>query len=460
MDTKTEFAGAAEALLSSRDGLGCGPAAAGAADDQPREAALAARYTRVRAQTDALTAGLSAEDCLLQSMPDASPVKWHLAHTSWFFETFVLERIAPEQPPYDARFRVLFNSYYVGVGARHPRPERGLISRPSLDQVRAYRRAIDERLLQALATRQWSAELLDLVELGIQHEQQHQELILTDLKHHFWRSPLRPAYRAAQPVPAQPEPLRFHAFEGGLAQLGCDSTRFCFDNERPRHRAWLEPFELASRLVSKREYAAFIADGGYRRPELWLSDGWDLCQREAWRAPLYWTLAEGATALDAILQSPEFTLAGERLLQPHEPVCHVSYYEAEAYARWAGARLPSEAQWEHAAKHVTAPKIEGSFLEDAMFHPCTCRAGPDHVGQLFGDCWEWTQSAYLPYPGYQPAAGAVGEYNGKFMINQMVLRGGSCASPREHLRASYRNFFPPAARWQFSGIRLARSAED
>ncbi|MDN0077010.1 ergothioneine biosynthesis protein EgtB [Crenobacter sp. SG2303] len=417
---------------------------------EPRQAALQAAFTRTRRQSLALAEGLSAEDCMLQSMPDASPVKWHLAHVTWFFETFVLAQREPPPAPFNPAFKVLFNSYYVGVGERHPRPERGLLSRPSLDEVLAYRRAVDAQMAALLADTPLPHSLLDLIELGIHHEQQHQELVLTDLKHHFWRNPLRPAYRPPEPLePADPVPLRYQAFEGGLVEIGHDGEGFAFDNETPRHRVFLEPFELACRPVSNRDYLAFIADGGYDRPELWLSDGWDTCQREGWFAPLYWQFTDAD-------RWTVFTLHGQQPLRLNEPVCHVSYYEAEAYARWAGARLPTEQEWECAAQRwpAEAAPAPGRFADAGAYHP-----GPTTTGKpvhWLGDVWEWTQSAYLPYPGYRPADGAVGEYNGKFMINQMVLRGGSCATPSDHIRASYRNFFPPSARWQFSGIRLAR----
>ncbi|MED5618392.1 ergothioneine biosynthesis protein EgtB [Ideonella sp. BN130291] len=407
------------------------------------------RLLGVRRTTEALCEGLSAEDCQLQSMDDASPVKWHLAHTTWFFETFVLQPgLAGYRSP-DPAYKVLFNSYYVGVGQRHPRPQRGLLSRPSLAEVRAYRQHVDQHLAQWLRPGADPA-LVALAELGLHHEQQHQELILTDLKHHFSCNPLQPAYRAAAAVPPrEPAPLRLLPFEGGLVEIGHAGSGFAFDNELPRHKVWLAPFELADRLVTQSEYAAFIADGGYQRPELWLSEGWDVCQRQQWQAPLYW---QGGPRWQA------FTLAGLQPLEPDAPVCHLSYYEADAYARWAGARLPTETEWEHAAESAgdAAWQAAGALLDDARFHPAPARPG-NGLKQLFGDGWEWTASAYLPYPGYRPAEGAVGEYNGKFMINQMVLRGGSCATPRSHLRASYRNFFPAQARWQFTALRLARS---
>ena len=406
---------------------------------------LSERYAGIRAQTLALAEGLSAEDCQLQSMPDASPVKWHLAHTAWFFETFVLAGALPGYRVFDPAFRSLFNSYYVGVGERAPRAERGLMSRPSLETVLAYRKQIDTAMQDGFAASIFDAARMALIELGLQHEQQHQELIVTDLKHHFSRNPLRPVYRAdaLRPRTAIPPPV-FVPYAGGVSAIGHDTADgFAFDNETPRHRVFVEPFALASRLVTNGEYAAFIADGGYRQPALWLSDGWDAVQREGWQAPLYWHDMQR-----------HYTLAGERNIAADEPVCHVSFYEAEAYARWAGARLPTEIEWELAARDAAIR--DGHFVDSGHFHPRPATAG-EGLKQLFGDVWEWTGSAYLPYPGYRPAEGAVGEYNGKFMINQMVLRGGSCATPRDHIRASYRNFFPPAARWQFSGIRLARS---
>ncbi|GLS04029.1 ergothioneine biosynthesis protein EgtB [Chitiniphilus shinanonensis] len=410
-----------------------------------RQAQLRRALAATRDRTLQLVAGLSAEDCMVQSMPDASPVKWHLAHTTWFFETFVLERAQPDFAAFDPAYRVLFNSYYAGVGERHPRPARGLLSRPDLETVHAYRLHVDNALDRLFAV-PIAAPVLDLIELGIHHEQQHQELIVTDLKHHFWSNPLHPAHGPLSEIERVAHcATGWLPFSGGLVEIGRRGAGFAFDNEAPRHCVWLQPFLLAARPVSNAEYLAFIEDGGYRRPELWLSDGWDTVQREGWQAPLYW---------HADLRH-HYTLGGDRALAPAEPVCHVSYYEADAYARWAGARLPLEAEWEHAAlSGWPIHADEGNFLESGRLHP---GAANEHgLSQCFGDVWEWTASAYLPYPGFRPAAGTVGEYNGKFMINQMVLRGGSCATPREHIRPSYRNFFPPAARWQFSGIRLAR----
>ena len=417
------------------------PRAAAQANPALEELVLA--YDRVRAQTLALAAPLSAEDCALQSMPDASPVKWHLAHTSWFFETFVLEPGLPRFAPFREEFRVLFNSYYVTVGERHPRPERGMLSRPALDEVLAYRASVDERM-RALVARhpERAARLAGTIELGVQHEQQHQELILTDVKHALSRNPLLPAYRAPRDrVPAGAAPLEWLALPGGLRRIGHEGSAFSFDNERPRHRVFVGAFEIAGRLATNAEYREFIDDGGYRRAELWLAEGWDAVRAQGWQAPLYWQAHGGGWR--------EFTLEGLRALEPQEPVTHVSYYEADAYARWRGARLATEAEWETAA----APRaLEGNFLEDGALHPAPAGAR----AQFYGDCWEWTSSSYAPYPGFRAPAGAVGEYNGKFMVNQYVLRGGSCATPRSHVRPSYRNFFPAAARWQFSGIRLAR----
>ena len=417
----------------------------GGRDDASPQMALAAQYVRVRAQTELLAQPLSAEDCALQSMPDASPVKWHLAHTTWFFETFVLEQAVPGYRVYAPQFRVLFNSYYVAVGPRHPRPERGLLSRPSLDEVRAYRRYVDAHLSQLLEGAMLAPQFLELIELGIHHEQQHQELIVTDLKHLLSRNPLQPAYVDAPAVSgAAAPPMAWIDFPDGVRQVGHDGGGFCFDNEQPRHRVFADAYSIASRPVTVGEYADFIAAGGYRRAELLLSEGWDLRTAQGWTAPLYWQ-PEGEPGR-------AFTLHGIRSLDPGEPVCHVNFFEADAYARWADARLPTEAEWEIFA---ATQAISGNFLEAGCFHPVRA-SGSSGPAQVYGDVWEWTRSAYEPYPGYRAAAGAVGEYNGKFMSNQYVLRGGSCATPASHIRATYRNFFPAAARWQFSGVRLAR----
>ncbi|MFI5446666.1 ergothioneine biosynthesis protein EgtB [Polaromonas sp. UC242_47] len=427
-----------------------------------RASSLAQRFQQVRGQTEALIQPLSAEDCQLQSMPDASPAKWHLAHLTWFFETFILERFEAGFKPFDASFRVLFNSYYNGVGDKYPRPQRGLISRPNLQEVLAYRAQVDERVLQLIQSQQASsdapndAEINTLITLGLQHEQQHQELLLTDIKHALSFNPSRPAYARHWPLAGiSPQPLRWIGFDGGLLAHGFDSAAdggFAFDNESPRHQVYLAPFELGSRLVTNGEMMAFIADGAYRRPDLWLSLGWDWVQARQAMMPLYWqtnTAGEGYR---------HFTLQGLVQVDPHTPVCHLNYFEADAYARWAGARLPTEFEWEHAARSVpTSSAAPGNFVESAAYHPIALQQqSSGSPVQMFGDVWEWTQSNYNPYPGYKPWEGLVGEYNGKFMCNQFVLRGGSCATPQSHIRASYRNFFPPDAQWQFSGLRLAR----
>jgi ergothioneine biosynthesis protein EgtB len=418
----------------------------------------ASEYSAVRAQTVALIAPLSAEDCQLQSMPDASPSKWHLAHTTWFFETFVLERFEPGFEPFDASFRMLFNSYYQGVGPQFARAQRGLISRPGLNEVLAYRRQVDERVLALLdAASDDDAALLELLRLGLQHEQQHQELLVTDIKHALSFNPAHPAYVRRWPIAqVHAQPQRWLEVPGGPVDIGHDARadgEFHFDNESPRHRTWLGDFELASRPATYGDYQCFIDDGGYRRPELWLSMGWDWVQAAQRRAPLYWHGAdEGA-------ERCTFTLQGTVAIDDHSPLPHLSYFEADAYARWAGARLPTEAEWEHAARYFAVRADGGNFVERRAFHPLPARqALSAQPLQMFGDVWEWTQSAYSAYPGFRAAAGAVGEYNGKFMCNQFVLRGGSCATPAGHVRASYRNFFPPDAQWQFSGVRLARDA--
>ncbi|HZQ75087.1 MAG TPA: ergothioneine biosynthesis protein EgtB [Burkholderiales bacterium] len=417
------------------------------------QAAQQRAYRSVRAVSEALVAPLTAEDAAAQSMPDASPAKWHLAHTTWFFETFVLEAHAPRRgmkyAPFDPAFRVLFNSYYNAIGEKHPRPERGMLTRPSLERVLEYRAHVDEHLLQFLKGN-LSEEASALVELGLHHEQQHQELLLTDVKHLLSRNPLLPAYHKQWPLTTiGARAPGWLAFGEGLHEIGHAGDGFAFDNETPRHRAFAAAFEIATHPVTNGEWLAFMDDGGYERPELWLSAGWDAARAGAWRAPQYWTEREG--------EWHAFTLHGEVPVDPHTPVCHVSFYEADAYARWAGARLPSEVEWEIAARELPA---SGNFMESGALHPLALRepAAPGALAQAFGDVWEWTRSDYGPYPGFKAAAGAVGEYNGKFMSGQYVLRGGSCATPQSHIRATYRNFFPPAARWQFSGLRLARDA--
>jgi len=411
----------------------------------PRSSAgtsLRARFDRIRQTTVTLGSPLSPEDMMVQSMPDASPGKWHLAHTTWFFEQFVLTR-RPGYVPRHPGWMVLFNSYYQSVGPMHARPRRGLLSRPSLPEVLDYRRYVDEAVGEWLEAGD-DPDLATLVELGLNHEQQHQELLLTDIKHALWCNPLRPAYQpegwSAQP--SQPVPLRFLARSEGIVEIGHDGAGFAFDNETPRHRTLLQPHALANRLVTNAEYLAFVHDGGYREPGLWLSDGWATVQSEGWQRPLYWQED----------LSSEFTLGGVQPLEPEAPVCHLSYFEADAFARWAEARLPTEAEWEAAAAPLP---VQGTLLDQARFHPQAATPG-DGPRQMFGDVWEWTASPYVSYPGFRPLPGALGEYNGKFMNGQWVLRGGSCVTPCDHVRASYRNFFPPHARWQFSGIRLGK----
>jgi len=408
---------------------------------------VADRYRAVREATTALAAPIAPEDQLVQSMPDASPTKWHLAHTTWFFETMVLGRFEPSHRPVDERYAFLFNSYYESLGDRQPRPQRGLITRPSLEEVGDYRRAVDEAMARFLRGSP-EPEALERLELGLNHEQQHQELILTDVHHALWSNPLRPAYLdpaedAREEQGARGE-VSWIRFPEGVVEVGRDSRAFAFDNEAPRHRVFLEAFALADRPVSCGEYAAFIADGAYRRPELWLSDGWAAVRAESWTAPAYWVGREDGWW--------EFTLAGMRPIDPAAPVSHVSHYEADAYARWADARLPTEFEWEHAAE--AAPDT-GHFAESRRFRPSPPPPA-EGLRQMLGDVWEWTSSAYLPYPRFVPLGGELGEYNGKFMSGQMVLRGGSCLTPASHIRCTYRNFFPPAARWQMSGLRLAR----
>jgi dimethylhistidine N-methyltransferase len=418
------------------------------ADGEPLGAApdLLSAYRRVRGRSLALAAPLSPEDQSAQSMPDASPAKWHLAHTTWFFETFILAQ-HPDYAAFDPRFSYLFNSYYEALGPRQPRPSRGLLTRPSTETVIAYRRHVDRAMEEVLASTILTEDQRALVVLGFAHEEQHQELLLTDILHLFAQNPLRPAYDKALSLAeanAEPGPLTFTAFQGGIVEIGraAEAEGFAFDNEGPRHQVLLRPYRLADRLTTNGEWLAFMADGGYARADLWLSDGWALARAEDWRAPLYWEETEEGWA--------GMTLAGLRPIDLNAPVTHVSFYEADAYARWRGMRLPSEAEWENAASGLA---VRGNFVGSGDLRPRAAEG--EGLRQMFGDCWEWTASPYSPYPGFAPAAGAVGEYNGKFMINQMVLRGGSCATPERHVRATYRNFFHPHQRWQFSGVRLA-----
>jgi len=425
---------------------------------------LTQQYAKVRQTTTGLCTGLTLEDHMVQSMPDASPTKWHLAHTTWFFETFLLKPSLPGYQLFHPDFTFLFNSYYKQVGSHPNRSFRGLFSRPSLDEVHAYREYVDVNMAQLIESA--DAELAKLIVLGLNHEQQHQELIVTDIKHGLWSNPLRPAWQHNPPSPESEVPaVEWREFEEGLYPTGCTAGAlvrdgdFSFDNETPRHQIFLNRYRLASRLVTNGEYLEFMRDGGYTRPELWLSDGWDRINAERWTAPLYWEEHDGEWRV--------FTVNGVQPVVMSEPVCHVSYYEADAFAHWAGARLPLESEWEVAASQ--AP-IEGNFLDSGKLHPMGAPIKPsvglsgvvDHQItrssdlQMFGNVWQWTASAYTAYPGFAPAAGALGEYNGKFMSGQMVLRGGSCATPQSHIRATYRNFFPPHARWQFMGIRLAK----
>ena len=410
---------------------------------------LLQRFNTTRKRSVSLAETLSEEDCCVQSMADASPVKWHMAHTTWFFETFILERFEPNFRPHHQAFRVLFNSYYNGIGQKHPRAQRGLLTRPSTDEVLAYRHNVDARmgrLLERSILRDATAELATLTELGIQHEQQHQELILTDIKHLLSMNPLFPAYASSlksRTAGEKAAELAWLPFNAGVVEVGHHGNDFCFDNEMPRHRQFVEAYELASRLVTNAEFSAFIDDGAYRNPALWLSEAWDWVRSQEVTQPLYWHRAEDSTWR-------EFTLHGLQRLDPQAPAVHLSYFEADAYAHWAGARLPTEFEWE-AATIATA----GQAGDAPDLHPRPAR----HAGlsQLFGTAWQWTTSSYAPYPGFVAADGAIGEYNGKFMVNQYVLRGSSCVTPTGHTRATYRNFFPASARWQFSGIRLAKS---
>jgi ergothioneine biosynthesis protein EgtB len=388
-------------------------------------------------------------------MPDCSPTKWHLAHVSWFFETFLLQPHAPGYKSLKPEYAYLFNSYYNAIGERHCRPKRGLISRPTVRDTYAYRAYVDEHVLDLLTRSERDEELhqtiAPIVVLGLHHEQQHQELLVTDLKHVLSENPLHPVYRerAIAPGSASAAAWDWHRFAGGVRWIGHEGDDFSFDNEGPRHQQFVQPFALASRPVTNGEYLAFMADSGYDKPELWLSAGWATSQDSGWRAPLYWELAPEGRWFN-------MTLSGWRPVDHAEPVCHLSYYEADAYARWAGARLPTEAEWEVAAAEADVP-LEGNFVERDAYHPVPTPAS-NGLAAMFGDVWEWTQSSYSPYPGFKPAAGAIGEYNGKFMVNQYVLRGGSCATPESHIRATYRNFFPADARWQFMGVRLASDA--
>jgi ergothioneine biosynthesis protein EgtB len=424
---------------------------------------LLARFHQLRNFTTTLCAGLEPEDYVVQSMPDVSPTKWHLAHTTWFFETFIMKKFVPGYRPEIRDYAYLFNSYYNAAGDMHRRDLRGLISRPTVTEARRYRGSIDSHIENLLSDA--DEKLLDDIEpiliLGIHHEQQHQELLITDIKHVFAQNPLYPVFRDGRTrhsvgaeertaASMRRDPYQFVDFDEQIVAIGHDGRGFAYDNEGPRHQALIPAFSLASRPVTNGEYIAFIEDNGYRRPEFWLSLGWMTVNEQRWQAPLYWTKHDGAWW--------HFTLSGFRPVDESEPVTHVSYFEADAYANWAGARLPTEFEWERAALDYP---IEGNFVDEENFHPRALSASRDnrHLHQMFGDVWEWTRSAYSPYPGYRAAPGALGEYNGKFMCNQYVLRGGSCATSRSHIRRTYRNFFQPEKRWQFTGIRLARDPQ-
>jgi ergothioneine biosynthesis protein EgtB len=404
---------------------------------------LPSRYRRVRAVSLGICEPLETEDYVVQSMPDASPLKWHLAHTSWFFEQFLLKPYLTGYRPFHPRYEYLFNSYYQAVGPMHHRPQRGLLTRPTVEEVRQYRAHVDEHMAKLLDARAHDDAITSVAALGLNHEQQHQELMLTDLKHLLSCNPLLPAYREhVASTTSAAAPMHFVSFDGGLREMGAIGKGFCFDNETPRHRTFTEPYALADRLVTNAEFLEFIRDGGYRRAEFWLSDGWSTVNQEGWTRPIYWS-----DTLDS-----EFTLGGLLPLDPTTPVSHISYYEADAFARWAGARLPTEVEWELAASSLP---VSGNLLDTGALHPSAAGANAG-MKQVYGDLWEWTASPYSAYPGYRPLSGALGEYNGKFMCNQLVLRGGSCATPADHIRASYRNFFYAHARWQFMGVRLAR----
>jgi len=410
-----------------------------------RGATLAEFYRSTRARTMQLVEPLSAEDCQVQSMPDVSPTKWHLAHTTWFFETFILEAVLPDFTPFHRRYRVLFNSYYNAVGEQHARPQRGLLSRPPLDEIFRYRAHVDALMEELIASRD-DEEIARLVEIGIHHEEQHQELLLMDIKHVLAMNPLRPAYRDdLLQVRHESLPIEWQHSDERIVEIGHEGKDFCYDNEKPRHRSLIPQHSIANRCVSSGEYLEFINDDGYARHEFWLSEGWDWVQTESIEAPMYWKRQSKRWV--------ETTLGGSRPVDASAPVVHVSYFEADAYARWAGDRLPTEQEWEAAASAATTRAVND--LQSDVLHPHAPRDGGG-MQQMMGDVWEWTQSSYAPYPGYRTPDGAIGEYNGKFMCNQYVLRGGSCITPRGHVRSSYRNFFPTHSRWMFSGFRLAR----
>ncbi len=418
----------------------------------PDRSKLVNYYNYVRAVTGQLCEPLETEDYVIQSMPDVSPTKWHLGHTSWFFEAFVLSKADKNYEPLHQLYTYLFNSYYIQIGERWFRPYRGLLSRPTVKEIYEYRIFVDKNVQNFIekADEKTYLEYAPIIEIGLNHEQQHQELLLTDIKHVLSHNPLNPVYHKIEIVQKAKTPeLKWIDFEGGILEIGHDGNGFAYDNETPRHKEYLTPFKLANRLITNKEYIEFIEAGGYEDATLWLSDGWATVEAEKWKAPLYWENKDG--------EWWSFTLNSFRKVEPKEPVCHISYYEAEAFARWKDTRLPTEAEWEVAAGDVL---YKGNFVENQNYHPVPLQEEKDGLNQLYGDVWEWTQSSYLPYPGYKPLPGALGEYNGKFMSSQMVLRGGSCATSETHIRKTYRNFFPPHSRWQFTGIRLAKDKDE
>ncbi|RDY67600.1 ergothioneine biosynthesis protein EgtB [Halobacillus trueperi] len=404
-------------------------------------------FQEVRKSTKQLVSHLQTEDFLLQASTHVSPTKWHLAHTTWFFEKFILEDYIQGYQHFNPVFLYLFNSYYETVGTPHPQAKRGLISRPTVQETMEYRDYVDQRIVEILEKHSQDAGIIDLIEIGLQHEQQHQELILMDIKYNFSFNPFQPVFKVEEFKKAgEASALTFHSFEGGLVEIGHDGDGFSFDNERPRHTTYLHPFQMADRPVTNADYIEFIDDGGYENPQYWLSDGWQMAKEEGWKSPQYWQREEEKWYI--------FTLGGLQLIDLHAPVCHVSFYEADAYARWAGRRLPTEQEWEFV---MSDQGVGGHFMEDGHFHPHSEYA-QERFKKAFGDVWEWTRSPYVPYPRSKPLEGALGEYNAKFMANQIVLKGGSCVTPRTHIRPTYRNFFYPQMRWQFSGIRLADDA--
>jgi len=409
---------------------------------------LVTYYNNVRAFTEKLCEPLETEDYVIQTMPDVSPTKWHLGHTSWFFEAFVLSKADPNYKSIHPLYTYLFNSYYIQVGERWFRSNRGLLSRPTVKDIFEYRKFVDENVLEFIekADEKIYKEIAPIIEIGLNHEQQHQELLLTDIKHVLSINPLNPVYSARE-IRIQNEftEMKWINFDGGIYETGNEGNEFCYDNETPRHKEFLTPFMLANRLVTNGEFIKFIEDSGYENAPLWLSDGWAIIENEKWKAPFYWEKKDD--------EWWNFTLNGFRKVNPAEPVTHVSYYEADAFAAWRNLRLPTEAEWEVASPILN---YEGNFVDEVIFHPTSLQNEKDGLNQMYGDVWEWTRSPYSPYPGYKPLPGALGEYNGKFMSNQMVLRGGSCATSQTHIRNTYRNFFPPHSRWQFMGLRLAK----